>query len=166
MNRIAAAIDGQAFIGLDEGGAVVSVGGEAVTLNENGRLVFGEGPGAPARKYDVMGLWLAAMPVVVWGAPIGTWIASRLTTRNLVRFVTILALSEVVTTAIFLKPLRTDMWLLSYFVGGVILTVIVLRFIANRRERIFSLAEVNLEASLHAGRLDLSERFHNEAGKA
>lgn len=153
-------IDGQAFVGLDAEGMVASVGGQPVTLNESGRLIFGEGPGAPPQKYDVLGLWFAAMPVVVWGAPIGTWIASRLTTRNLVRFVTLLALSEVITTAIFLKPLRTDMLLLAYFIGGVVITVVALRMIANRRERIFNLPAVNLEASLHADRLDVSERFH------
>ena len=78
------------------------------------------------------------------------------------RFVTLLALSEVLTTAIFLKPLRTDMLLLGYFVGGVIVTVVALRMIANRRERIFNLPDVNLEASLHADRLDVSDAFHTQ----
>ena len=152
-------VDGQLFVTLDTQGGVSSVGGQSVTLNEAGRLVHGEGPAAPVRQYDVLGLWLAAIPVVVWGAPIGTWIAARLTSRNLVRFVTLLALSEVITTAIFLKPLRTDMMLLSYFVFGVILTIVALRLIANRREQVFDLPDANLEASLHADRLDVSEGF-------
>ncbi|MBM1220863.1 sulfite exporter TauE/SafE family protein [Ponticoccus sp. SC2-23] len=157
-------VDGQLLVGLNDAGQVVSVGGDPVGLNEAGRLIYGEGAPAPARQYDVLGLWLAAIPVVVWGAPVGTWIAARLTTRNLVRFVTILALSEVISTAIFLKPLRTDMFLLSYFIIGVVLTVLVLRVVANRREQIFNLPEANLEASLHADRLDIGEGFRREGG--
>ena len=128
--------DGQLYVALDSSGFVTSVNGQPVAFND-GHLAYGSGAGAPPGKYDIFGLWLACIPVVVWGAPIGTWVASWLSSRNLIRFVTFLALLDGLTTVVFLKSLHSDMALLAYFVAGIILTICLLRFIANRRGRIF-----------------------------
>jgi uncharacterized membrane protein YfcA len=156
-------LDGQFFIQLDAAGGVVAVGGEQVSLDEAGRLVYGPGPAAPAGRYDMFGLWLAAVPVVCWGAPFGSWLASKLTTRALVRFVTLLALAEVLSTALFLTELRTDMVLLLYAVIGSAVTVSLLHLIATNRGPIFRLPNVDFERSVNAERVDLSADYHKAA---
>jgi hypothetical protein len=55
---------------------------------DEGALSTATGPGAPPLKYDLFGLWIAAVPVVAWGAPFGSWLAAQMTTRRLVQFVT------------------------------------------------------------------------------
>ncbi len=129
-------VDGQFFVGLNAEGAVNSVGGLSVAFKD-ATLVYGAGAAAPQRKFDLFGLWLACVPVVVWGAPIGTWIASCLSSRNLLRFVTLLALIEGLTTVMFLKPLQTDGYLALYFLVGITLTIFLLWYVASRRERTF-----------------------------
>ncbi|MEE9413921.1 MAG: sulfite exporter TauE/SafE family protein, partial [Acidimicrobiales bacterium] len=69
-------IDGQLSVELN-GDRVVSVGGTATDL--------------PASESDLFGLWLAAIPVVVWGAPLGSWAASKVKESHLVIFVACLA---------------------------------------------------------------------------
>jgi len=93
---------GQINIGL-EGGQVVSVAGKAF------------GPASPIR-FDLFGIWLAAAPVVVWGAPFGAWLASKVSDRTIIWFVGSMAILEVLTTAIFLEQLHTDVVLASYVV--------------------------------------------------
>ncbi|MEE8336924.1 MAG: hypothetical protein V3R95_02565 [Dehalococcoidia bacterium] len=70
--------DGQLDIGLSAAGEVVSVGGTSV------------GP-LPARQFDLFGLWIASIPVVVWGASLGTWLVSVLHEDRLVAFVGVMA---------------------------------------------------------------------------
>ena len=95
---------GQLDIGLS-GDEVVSVGGEAF------------GPEA-ASRFDLFGIWLAAAPIVVWGAPLGAWLAARVAERTVIRFVAAMALLEVATTAIFLDQLHSDIVLASYAIVG------------------------------------------------
>ena len=97
---------GQLDIGLS-GADVVSVGGEAF------------GPEA-ATRFDLFGIWLAAAPIVVWGAPFGAWLAAKVTERTVIRFVAAMALLEVATTAIFLDQLHSDALLASFAVAGLL----------------------------------------------
>ena len=102
--------DGQLDVGLDANGNVVSVGGEAV------------GPLDPDR-YDLFGLWIAAVPVVVWGAPLGTWVVHRLHESRLVKFVGTLAAFEVISTFVLLEQVREDAALLLYATLGLAVAV-------------------------------------------
>ena len=99
---------GQLNIGL-EAGQVVSVGGKAF------------GPES-AVQFDLFGIWLAAAPVVVWGAPFGAWCAAKVSERTIIWFVATMAILEVLTTAIFLEQLHTDMVLTSYAIIGLFFT--------------------------------------------
>lgn len=157
--------DQQLVVGLNDAGEVVRLGDAAVMLNPEGRLVYGDGPAAPALQYDLFGLWIAAVPIVAWGAPFGSWLAAQMTTRRLVQFVTLLALAEVISTAVFLTELRTDPVLLGYAIVGTAVTLGLLWSIAKYRARIFQLPDVNLDASLNADRIDVSQDFHARQGR-
>jgi uncharacterized membrane protein YfcA len=156
--------DQQLVVGLNTAGEVVRIGDAAVSLGEQGRLVYGDGPGAPPLKYDLFGLWLAAVPVVAWGAPFGSWLAAQMTTRRLVQFVTLLAVAEVISTAVFLEELRTDPVLLAYALVGTAVTLGVLWLIAKNRARIFKLPDVNLDASINADRIDVGREYLEKRG--
>ena len=158
--------DQQLFVGLDADGNVAWLGNDAVSQSASGQLVFGAGAGAPPSQFDLFGLWLAAVPVVAWGAPFGSWLASQMTARRLVQFVTLLALAEVVSTAIFLTELRTDPVLLAYAIIGTAVTLGLLWYIARHRGRLFRLPDVNLDASVNAERIDMAEDFRTGSGKA
>lgn len=97
---------GQLDIGL-AGAEVVSVGGEAF------------GPEA-ASRFDLFGIWLAAAPIVVWGAPLGSLIAARVSERTVIWFVGAMAMLEVLTTAIFLDQLHSDVALATFAIAGMV----------------------------------------------
>ena len=100
---------GQLDIALDATSSqVIAVGGDAF------------GPEL-ATQFDLFGIWLAAAPIVVWGAPLGAWAASKVSERTVITFVAFMALLEVLTTAIFLDDLRTDRVLLAFGVIGLVL---------------------------------------------
>ncbi len=89
------------------GSTVTRVSEQPVSIG-SGELQFGA-TGSPATtSIDAYGLWLAAVPIVAWGAPLGAWVSSKLSDRLLVRFVVGLALAEVISTIVFLSELRTD----------------------------------------------------------
>jgi uncharacterized protein len=159
-------LDQQLFVGLDAAGNVVRLGDAAVTQTATGQLVFGSGPGGPPLQFDIFGLWLAAAPVVAWGAPFGSWVASRMTTRQLVQFVTLLAFAEVLSTAIFLEDLRNDPLLLTYAILGSALTLGILWLIGRNRTHLFRLPDVNLDASLNADRIDVADSYRARKGGA
>ncbi|MEM9714333.1 MAG: TSUP family transporter [Actinomycetota bacterium] len=73
-----------------------------------------------AGRADLFGLWLAAMPVVAWGAPLGSAVAARLSVRHLVWLVVGLAVAETISTIVFLDELRTDAGLAAYAVVGAV----------------------------------------------
>ncbi|MEL7155259.1 MAG: TSUP family transporter [Actinomycetota bacterium] len=110
--------DGQLDVAV-VGDQVVSVGGRPVSLM--------------AAETDLLGLWLAAAPVVVWGAPLGSLVASLARERQLVRFVAALAVIEVVTTFLLVEELRRQPALIIYLVGGLVL--LPASFMALRRRR-------------------------------
>lgn len=75
----------------------------------------------PASQYDLFGLWLAGAPVVLWFAPVGSWVASRVSTRAVIAFVGLIAFSELLSTALFLDALRTNISLLIFSLVGLLL---------------------------------------------
>ncbi len=111
--------DGQLATVVD-GGAVVSVSGAAA------------GP-YPAAQFDLFGMWLAAVPIVVWGAPLGTVFVHALEERKLIAFVAAIATLEVVSTAVFLTELWTNPILALYAVVGLVCALGLVRWLhANR----------------------------------
>lgn len=108
------------------GDTVTAIGGQAID------------PG-PASKYDIFGLWLAAVPIVVWGAPLGTYFIHVLNESRLIAFVAAMAALEVVSTAVFLDDLRTDRALLTYAIGGLIVAMTAVFLLNRHRHRILGL---------------------------
>ena len=121
-------VNGQLSVVLDQAGAVVSVGGRAVDA-------------LPARQYDIFGLWMAAVPVIVWGAPLGAWAAHVMTERRLITFVAGMAALEVLSTIVFLDALRTDYALAIYGVLGLLTAIAGIRYMSMRRISILRLDE-------------------------
>ena len=120
-------IDGQLDVGLSaDGREVVSVAGEAVAPLE-------------ASRYDLLGLWLAAVPIVVWGAPLGTYVVHRFREQHLVGFVGTLAAIEVITTFVLLDDLHSDFALLAYAIGGLATVPAAVWLLKRNRHRILAL---------------------------
>jgi uncharacterized membrane protein YfcA len=116
-------VDGQLWVEVS-GDRVVSVGGTATDL--------------PAAQTDLLGMWLAAIPVVVWGAPLGSWCAAVVRERYLVRFIALLAAVEVATTFLLVPELRTDPVLFGYLAAGLVLLPVVLIWLQRHRLRVFN----------------------------
>ena len=117
-------IHGQFDLGFNAMGEVISVSDRVAD------------PPLQAGRVDLLGFWLAAVPVVVWGAPLGTWVVHILHERRLIMFVGVLAFVEVLTTVIFLDDLRSNRALLAYFVGGLILALVGVRVLRRYRRSI------------------------------
>lgn len=128
-------IDGQLAIELT-GDQVTAVGGQVLAQP------------LPAARYDLFGLWLAAVPVVGFGAPLGSWAASKVSDRTLARIVVGLALVEVVTTVIFLRELRTDPVLVLYATAGLVTFSAGLAAVFERRHRLLAIPPVDTERTL------------------
>jgi uncharacterized membrane protein YfcA len=111
---------------IDSAGSVVAVAGDPI------------GPLAGDR-YDLYGLWMAAVPVVVSGTPLGTWVAHVLHEKGLILLVGAMAAAEVLSTAIFLDELRTDPALLAYGVFGLAMAVSGISWLTARRHRLLRL---------------------------
>ncbi len=106
-----------------EGGSVVAVAGTAA------------GP-FPAARFDLFGMWLAAVPIVVWGAPLGTVFVHALGERKLIAFVAAMAALEVATTAVFLTELWTNPVLLLYTGVGLTCALGLVRWLHVNRSRL------------------------------
>lgn len=103
-------VDGQLDLTLNAARDVVRVGSQDVGPLEGSR-------------FDLTGLWLAAVPIVVWGAPLGTWVVHVLHEKRLIFFVGLLALTEVISTAVLLDELHEDAGLIAYFVVGILVAM-------------------------------------------
>ncbi len=101
--------------------SVTRVSERPVSISDG--LQFGSAGTPAGTNIDAYGLWLAAIPVVAWGAPLGAWVSARLSDRLLVRFVVSLAIAEVLSTIIFLPSLRTNASLQAF---AVILSVVLI----------------------------------------
>ena len=130
--------DGQLDIGFAATGEAASVGGAAVDP-------------LPARQYDLFGLRLAAIPVVVWSAPLGTWFVSVLREERLVAFGGVMAAVEVVTTVIFLDQLHDDPALIAYAVIGLVLSIGGVRVLARHHHGLLGLPVTHGEPSEGGG---------------
>jgi len=137
------------------------VGGQAVG-EVGGQAAFGAGEGLAATRYDLFGMWLAAIPVVAIGAPLGALAAARLTDRQLVTFVAALAAAEVITTLVFVDGLRSDPVLVAYAIAGAALLVGALLVAARRRRQLLGVPGAPIDESLTRERLDIGPRFRQE----
>ncbi len=147
-------IAGFVYLGLIQGQLDVTVADGMVT-SVGGQELNGD---FPARRYDLLGLWLAAVPVVCWGAPLGSAFAARITTRQLAGFVAVLAALEGITTVIFLPELRTDPGLLLFaLLGGALLTGVLILCVRFRHR----IGEVRLDAgrSITRERVDVGPEY-------
>jgi uncharacterized protein len=138
---------GHLNLGLDAAGDVISVGGTAVDTPLTGS------------RWDLYGLWLAAIPVVVWGAPLGSLVASRMSGRALVTFVMSLAAAETLSTAIFLTELRTDPVLLAYAVIGLAVAIAVLGMLVKHRRTILGLPAFDPSASIRRSDVEVAPDY-------
>lgn len=156
-------IDGQLDITI-AGDTVTAIGGQSVTAGADGAAVFGSGPGLEASRYDLFGLWLAAAPVVAFGAPLGSWVSSLATDRQLVRFVIALALLETVSTIIFLEGLiiDPDPALIVYSIVGAIVVITGLWACKEYRRQLLGLPPVDLSQPFTRSRLDAGPEFREQ----
>jgi len=115
--------DGQLDVGV-VGEQVVSVGSHVTSLD--------------AHRFDLLGLWMAAVPVVVWGAPLGSLVASKVKEVHLVRAVAVLAATEVITTFILVTELRTDRALVAYMIAGLLVLPTAFVVLRVNRRAVFS----------------------------
>ncbi len=143
-------VDGQLSIDLDAANQVVAVGGASLAQP------------TPLRQADLFGMWLAAAPVVAWGAPFGAFVASRMTTAALVRLAIVLSIAEVVSTVLFLEPLRSDRGLQVYALVGAVVSVSVLTLVAARRRQLFGLPDLALSTQLTRGTTEVSGNYRQE----
>ena len=147
-------IDGQLSVSLDSSGDVVGVGTMEVSSLDGSR-------------FDLFGMWLAAAPVVGFGAPIGSWASSKVTDRQLVRFVVALAAAETVSTMVFLDGLvqSPDGALIAYAVLGAVVVAGGLTFLKTHRVRVLGLPPVDLDQSFTRSRLDTGPNFREQLGE-
>lgn len=113
------------------GGMVVAVGGTPIDP-------------LPVSQVDLWGLWIAAAPAVMWGAPLGTMFVHNLSEKHLIVFLALMSGLEVVSTAIFLRQLHTDPWLLGYALIGLTVSVVVVRWLFANRDRLLGEAAPTL----------------------
>jgi uncharacterized membrane protein YfcA len=115
-------IDGQLTVDV-VGERVVEIGGTPVDL--------------AASEADLLALFLAAVPVVIWGAPLGSLAAAVVPERVLVRFIAAMASVEVVTTFVLVPELRTDPALIAYLAAGLVLAPLGLIWGQRHRSTLF-----------------------------
>jgi uncharacterized protein len=124
----AVSVVGTLLLGVFDGQLDVElVGDRVVGVGSTGGLDL------EASRADLLGLWLAAVPVVVWGAPLGSWAAARVRERWLVSFVAVLAAVEVLTTLVLVDDLRSNPAMISYMLAGLILLPTCLLVLARRK---------------------------------
>jgi uncharacterized membrane protein YfcA len=140
-------VDGQLDVVVDANGLVTEVGGEALV-----------DPMTTARA-DLFGMWLAAVPVVAWGAPLGAWVASRLSPSALVRLALAVAVAEVVSTILFLDQLRSDPVLAIYAVAGLAVATGGVMALAANRHRLFGLPPIQPSTRLTRTSVEVAKDY-------
>ncbi len=146
-------VDGQLVIGLDGAGDVDSLGG--VPLDE---------PLDPGR-FDLFGLWVAAVPIVAWGAPLGSWVTSRLGDRPLVLVVVALAALEVATTVAFVTELHDDPALVAFSATSAVMLLGCFAWVQRNRVRLLRLSGLDADTTLRRAGIDLGDRFYDHLGR-
>lgn len=145
-------VDGQLQVTLDDAGAVTAVGGHTLAEPLDGQ------------RGDLYGMWLAAVPVVAWGAPLGAWVAARMTARALAGLALTVAVAEVLSTIIFLDPLRSDPVLAIYGVVGLVVAIGGVMALAANRHRLFGLPPVDLSSRLTRTSVEASPDYKRKLG--
>ena len=140
--------DGQLNVDINAAGLVTAVGGEQLAEPLS------------TRQADLFGMWLAAVPIVAWGAPIGAWVASRMSPRALVMLALSIAAAEVLSTIIFLDSLRTDLALAVYSVIGLIVAIGGVMVLAANRQRLFGLEPISPSTRLTRTSVETAENYH------
>lgn len=143
-------LDGQLTIELNGQGMVTAVGGERLAEPMT------------TRQADLYGMWLAAVPVVAWGAPVGAWVASRMSPRALVVLALSVAAAEVLSTAIFLDALWSDPSLLIFSIVGLAVAIGGVMFLAANRQRLFGLPPIDLSTRLTRTSVEAVENYQRE----
>lgn len=77
-------------------------------------------------------------PVVVWGAPLGSWAAHHVREATLVGFVAFLAAVEVATTFALVDEIRDNRAILGYLVAGLIVLPTTLFSLRRHRQLVFA----------------------------
>ena len=114
-------LDGQLSSTLGSDGRVVAIAGEPLDVSLD------------PTQFDLFGIWLGAAPIVVWGAPLGAWVASVLPERRLIAFVALMAVAEVLSTIVFLDALRTDRALAAFGIFGLAGAFAVVQLLGRAR---------------------------------
>lgn len=142
-------VDGQLDIALNGAGDVAAIGGTPLP------------DPLPADRFDLFGLWIAAVPIVAWGAPLGSAVSARMTNRALVRLVVFLAAAEVLSTAIFLTELHTDPALLLYAIVAGVFVIGGLWLLSKHRVAIFDLPRVDPGESVTRASIETGDDYGN-----
>lgn len=132
MVMAAVSVVGFTLFGLIDQQLAVEVVDDRVTAVGGAPVDFAAG------EADLLGLWLAAVPVVVWGAPLGSLAASLVREHHLVRFVAALAAIEVITTAVLVPELRTEPALIVYLLVGLVALPALFIILQRYRQRVFA----------------------------
>lgn len=150
---------GFVYLGLVEGQLDVTLVGDQITAVGGTPL-----PDAvSAQRFDLFGLWLAAIPAACWAAPLGSSFASRLTSRQLALFVVGLAVAEVLTTIVFLSELREDAALLAFaIIGGAVLVGTL--YFAGRYRHSLAGVRLDLDQTITRGSLDVASDYRRGLG--
>ena len=151
------AVNDRSVVGEEVDGGVVPVFDTETAADDDEEV-----PAVPSQRFDLFGMWLAAVPFVVWGAPAGSWAASRMKARHLVYFALSLAVLEVVSTAVFVDGLHEPGGLLVYGVVGMTVMIVGLYLLAKYRQRIFGLPGVPLSETLQRGSLDVVPGYEEQ----
>lgn len=124
-----------------EGGQVVALGGQTLATPLD------------AGRNDLLGLWLAGLIASCWTAPLGAAFAAAVSTRVLVGFVAALAMTEVVTTVIFLPQLHQDPALITFALVSLVVLLIALS-LGSRYRHLIAGTVVDERASLGRDAVD------------
>ena len=114
------------------------------------------------RQADLFGMWLAAIPVVAWGAPLGAWIAARMTARMLVGLALTIATLEIASTIVFLDDLRTNRALAIYATAGAAISIAGITLLANNRQHLFKLVDVDRSESLKRTSVEVAPTYQRD----
>ena len=157
--------DGHLSTQVDQAGEVVQRVADRAVGVVDGAVAFDATGGLDAGRFDLFGLWLAAAPVVAWGAPLGSAVSSRVTDRQLVKFVILLAAVETLSTIVFLDELRSDAVLVVF---GVVATAIAfggLALLHRYRRRILGLPALDPAVSVTRSDVDMGPKLDEQLRK-
>ncbi|MGZ0178525.1 MAG: sulfite exporter TauE/SafE family protein [Acidimicrobiales bacterium] len=144
---------------------VLALDGRGIRTTADGLRFATAGVAPEAARFDLFGLWLAAVPVVAWGAPLGSAVSSRLTDRQLVKFVVALAIVEFVSTLIFLDEIRTNPALALFGVLTLVASFTALWLLTKHRHRLLGLPTVDLARSVTRQAIDVGPRAAQHLGE-